>query len=142
MIKTQMIGHIGQDATTRDVNGMTAISFNVASTEKYKNKNGELVSDTTWAQCTIWRKSDQLGIVQYLKKGTQVYIEGKPSASAFISKQSSEAMAQLNIRVNDLKLLGSANQTQQQNTPVSNNTPPPTQSTGTGISLHDDDLPF
>ena len=40
MIKMQVIGHLGQDATVNNVNGKSVINFSVAHSEKYKNKDG------------------------------------------------------------------------------------------------------
>lgn len=126
-----LIGHLGQDATTRQVNENVAISFSVASTKKYTDKNGEQKQETTWTNCTVWRKADQTKIAQYLKKGTQVYVEGEPSARSW-TNSNNEAQASLDCKVEKIELLGSAQQT-------TTASPAPAQATS---NTNSDDLPF
>jgi single-strand DNA-binding protein len=105
MIKLQCIGHLGQDATVNTVNGKTVINFSVAHSEKYKNKEGVEVNKSTWVSCAYW--SDRINVAMYLKKGTQVYVEGIPEAKTYTSK-TNEMLPQLNLRVISLSLLSSA----------------------------------
>lgn len=105
MIKLQVIGHLGQDATVNTVNGKTVINFSVAHSEKYKNKDGVEVNKSTWVSCAYW--TDRINVAMYLKKGTQVYAEGVPEAKTYTSK-TNEMLPQLNLRVVSLSLLSSA----------------------------------
>ena len=104
MIKMQIIGFIGQDATVNNVNGKSVINFSVAHSEKYKNKDGVEVNKSTWASCAYW--TDKINVAMYLKKGTQVYLEGVPEAKTYTNKNN-ETLPQLNIRVASLTLLSS-----------------------------------
>ncbi len=109
----QFTGNIGQDATVRTLDGgTTAIGFTVAITEKYKDRQGNPQETTTWVSCTRWvQAGGSTAIAQYLKKGTKVLIEGKPTARAY-EKQDGTTAASLEVRVDSLELLGAAPQQQ------------------------------
>lgn len=111
MIKLQIIGHIGKDCLTKEVNGKSVINFSVAHTEKFKDAQGNLKERTTWVECNYW--TDRTAIAPYLKKGTMVYVEGAPSADAYLNKDN-QPMATLRIRVGNIQLLGNRNDQQAQ----------------------------
>ena len=100
----QVIGHLGQDATVNNVNGKSVINFSVAHSEKYKNKDGLEVNKSIWVSAAYW--TDRTAIAPYLKKGTQVYLEGVPEAKTYTNKNN-ETLPQLNVRVVSLTLLSS-----------------------------------
>jgi single-strand DNA-binding protein len=104
MIKMQVIGHLGQDATVNTVNGKTVINFSVAHSEKYKNKDGIEVDKSVWVSAAYW--TDRANVGMYLKKGTQVYLEGTPEAKTYTNKNN-EVIPQLQIKVVSLNLLSS-----------------------------------
>ena len=106
MIKLQIIGHLGTDCTTNEVNGRTVINFPVAHSEKYKDAQGNLVEKTTWVKCAYW--TDRTAIAQYLKKGQLVYAEGSPEAEGYLNKENQNA-ASLKMNVFRIQLLGSKN---------------------------------
>jgi single-strand DNA-binding protein len=105
MIRLQVIGHLGQDATVNTVNGKTVINFSVAHSEKYKNKDGVEVDKSVWVSAAYW--TDRVNVAMYLKKGTQVYLEGSPEAKTYTNKNN-EVIPQLQIRVAVLNLLSSS----------------------------------
>lgn len=105
MIKLQVIGNLGKDATQNTVNGRTVLNFNVAHTERYKDAQGNQVDKTTWVECSYW--TDRLGIAPYLKKGQMVYVEGTPEARAYTKNDGTQA-ASLTLRIGNVQLLGSA----------------------------------
>lgn len=100
----QVIGHLGQDATVNNVNGKNVINFSVAHSEKYKNKDGLEVNKSIWVSAAYW--TDRTAIAPYLKKGTQVYLEGVPEAKTYTNKNN-EILPQLNVRIVSLTLLSS-----------------------------------
>lgn len=112
MVKLQIIGHLGQDATVNNVNGKNVINFSVAHSEKYKNKEGVEVNKSVWVSCAYW--TDKTNVVSYLKKGTQVYAEGAPEAKTYRNQNTNEVMPQLSLRVTSIQLL-SSNKTQNTN---------------------------
>jgi single-strand DNA-binding protein len=110
MLKLLAIGHLGKDAVVATMdNGKKVINFTVAHTEKWKDVAGTPYEKTIWISCAWW--TDRLGIVEYLKKGTQIYAEGVPDVQAYAGQQG-EPRAQLKLRVSSLQLLGSKNQGQ------------------------------
>lgn len=109
MIKLQCIGHIGKDATTNVVNGKNVINFSVAHTEKF-TQNGEKKEKTTWVDAAYW--TDKTAIAPYLKKGTQVYIEGQPEIRTW--ENNGKSGASLTVRVMSVQLLGGGQQQAQQ----------------------------
>ena len=109
MIKLQIIGYIGKDCTTNEVNGKTVINFPVAHSEKYKDQQGNLVEKTIWVKCAYW--TDRTAIAQYLKKGQLIYAEGSPEAEGYLNKDNLNA-ASLKMKVFQVQLLGSKNDNQ------------------------------
>lgn len=105
MVKLQIIGHLGQDATVNNVNGKSVINFSVAHSEKYKNKEGVEVSKSIWVSCAYW--TDRTNVSLYLKKGTLVYAEGVPEAKTYRNQNTNEVMPQLSLRVTSIQLLSS-----------------------------------
>jgi single-strand DNA-binding protein len=103
MIRLQVIGRLGKDATVNSVNGQNVINFSLAHTEKYTDKQGNKQEKTTWVDCAFWVKSTTLA--PYLTKGTEVYVEGDPEARAF-SRNDGTAGSSLSVRVRSLQLLG------------------------------------
>lgn len=109
MIKLQIIGNLGKDCIVNTVNDNTVINFSVAHTEKFKNKDGNLEERTTWVECAYW--TDRTAVAEYLKRGKLVYVEGSPSADAFMNKDN-VATGTLRMRVYNLQLLSSQTQDQ------------------------------
>lgn len=108
LLKMNIIGHLGQDAEVKEFSGNYVINFSVAHTSKRKGKNNEEISTTTWIRCSYWKDSqDKTKVANYLKKGTQVFVEGLPSAVHF-STNNGEVVSRLECRVYDLILLGSS----------------------------------
>lgn len=103
LLKLQVIGHLGQDATTKVVNGKTVINLSVAFTEKWKDAQGQPKEKTIWVSASWW--TDRTNILPYLKKGTMVFIEGQPDTKVYTT-QRNESVAQLTVRIDSVKLLG------------------------------------
>jgi single-strand DNA-binding protein len=99
----QAIGHLGRDAVTNNVNGKTVINFTVAHTEKSKDAQGNPKEKTIWVDCAYW--TDRTAVSQYLKKGTQVYVEGQPDIRTYTTQDGRNG-ASLTLRVGNIQLLG------------------------------------
>lgn len=140
MIKLQIIGHLGGDCTTNDVNGKTVINFNVAHSEKYKNAQGNLVEKTTWVKCAYW--TDRTAIAQYLTKGQQVYVEGTPESEGFLNKENQPASS-LKVRVFNVQLLGSkSDNAENQQSSNTGSSVKQKENNGSMVEEPADDLPF
>jgi len=75
--KVILVGNLGKDPEVRYLdNGVAVANFSIATTENYKNKAGERVSQTEWHNVVVWRGLAEVA-EKYLKKGASVYIEGK-----------------------------------------------------------------
>ena len=75
--KVMIIGNLGKDPEIRaTASGQSIATFSLATSEKFKNKSGELEERTEWHNIVLWGKlADIAG--QYLTKGKSVYIEGR-----------------------------------------------------------------
>lgn len=111
MQRLEIIGHIGQDAEVKDFGENQVINFSVAVSESYTNRQGEKVTNTAWYECAKW--GNNTAVAQYLKKGTQVYVSGKPQARAW-QKDDGTLVSSQGINVLSLQLLGSKNDNQPQ----------------------------
>jgi len=75
--KVILVGNVGKDPETRYLDEKTAISkFPLATSETYKNRDGERVTNTEWHNVVLWRGLAQVA-EKYVRKGTQLYIEGR-----------------------------------------------------------------
>ncbi len=134
MLKCELVGYIGADAEIKEFNGKRFISFNVATSERFKDAQGNPVSRTTWVSCL---KPGDSAVVNYLKKGTQVFCRGNLYAKTFNGRNGVEVG--LNCTVTELELLGSkpdAQQNQQQTQPTPGNAYPGGYSGGYGNSAY------
>jgi single-strand DNA-binding protein len=75
--KVILVGNLGRDPELKYLEGNVArASFSLATSDSYKDKNGNRVDQTEWHNIVMWRGLAE-SAEKYLKKGTQVYIEGK-----------------------------------------------------------------
>ena len=145
--KVILVGRAGKDPEVRNFeNGSVVANFNIATSEKYKNKAGETVEQTEWHRLELW---DGLAKIaqQYVKQGSQIYVEGKIKTEDYTDKDG-VARKITKIRVNTMTLLGSAggNNNDNNSTPNTSNEPKKVAATNEYVSDNspavDDDLPF
>jgi single-strand DNA-binding protein len=75
--KVCIIGRMGKDPELRRAqSGVAVTSFSLATSEKYKDKQGNQQEETEWHNCSIWNKGAEI-IAQYCQKGSLLYVEGK-----------------------------------------------------------------
>lgn len=75
--KILLIGFLGRDPEIRYTPSGTAVaSFSIATTENWKNRDGEKQEHTEWHQIVAWNRLAEI-CSEYLAKGSQVYIEGR-----------------------------------------------------------------
>ncbi len=75
--KVMLIGNLGRDPELRyTTSGQAVASLAIATSEKFKNKNGEMEERTEWHRVTLWGKLAEIA-KEYLAKGRTVYIEGR-----------------------------------------------------------------
>ena len=126
--KVILVGNLGKDPEVRYLdNGVAVANFSLATTENYKNKQGERVSQTEWHNIVLWRGLAEVA-EKYLKKGSSIYIEGKIKNRKWEDKDG-------NTRYNT-EILGD-NMTMLGTKPSTEET-----SSKTNIQETNDDLPF
>jgi single-strand DNA-binding protein len=75
--KVILVGHVGQDPDVRYLdNNIPVCTIRMATSDVYKNKSGERVTTTEWHSVVLWRGLAEVA-EKYVKKGSQIYIEGK-----------------------------------------------------------------
>jgi single-strand DNA-binding protein len=77
--KAMLIGNVGRDPEVRYLegnNGAKVATFTLATTERYRDRNGETRENTEWHNIVAWRNNADVA-EKYIRKGTQLYIEGR-----------------------------------------------------------------
>lgn len=130
--KALLIGRLGKDPETRYTqSGLAISSFSIATSEKFKNKSGEMEERTEWHNCTAFGKQAET-IERYLKKGSQVYVEGQIRTEKY--DKDGQTRYSTKIIVSGFQFLDSK-PSSQQTAPEPANYPPTQQGS-------DDDIPF
>ncbi|SIT05471.1 single-strand binding protein [Zobellia uliginosa] len=103
--KVQLIGNLGQDPEIVNMdNGNKLAKFSIATTETYKNAQGERVDDTQWHNVVAWGKTAEI-VENYLIKGKQVAVEGKLTHRSYETKEGEKRYI-TEVRCNELLMLG------------------------------------
>jgi single-strand DNA-binding protein len=132
--KAILIGNLGADPELRYTPGGQAVaSFSMATTEKFKNKEGEQQERTEWHNIVCWRRTAEIAN-EYLKKGSPVYIEGRIQYRSYEDKDGIKRY-RTDIVAQRLQLLGGRGQADRP-APQPSETPEPQ------APSDDDDLPF
>ena len=105
--KVQIIGNLGRDPETRYMpSGDCMTSITVATTDSWKDKaTGEKKDQTEWHRITFFGKLAEIA-AQYLKKGSQVYVEGSLRTRKYTDKDGVEKYA-TDIKADSMQMLGS-----------------------------------
>ena len=142
--KAILIGRLGRDPEVRHMpNGEAVCNFSIATSETWNDRQiGQRQERTEWHNITLYRRMAEVA-GQYLKKGSQVYIEGRIQSRKYTDKNGIERTA-YEIIGSEMKMLGGGNdsgQQEQAETP----TPPSRQApaaTAQPVDDIDDDIPF
>jgi len=88
--KVILIGNLGKDPEIKYLEGNVArVNFSLATTESYKDKSGNRVDQTEWHNIVLWRSLAETA-EKMLKKGMQVYIEGKLQTRQWTDKENNK----------------------------------------------------
>jgi len=132
--KVILVGNLGKDPEVRSLESGTKVaSFSLATTESYKNKEGQKVEQTEWHNIVMWRGLAEVA-EKYLRKGGQIYLEGKIRTRTWDDKEGNKRYT-TEIIADTFTMLGSKREDTPQSTNVSEPTPPVAPGP-------DDDLPF
>ena len=120
--KVLLIGRLGADPELRyTADGVPVATFNVATSETYKDKSGAKQEKTEWHRVVAWRKLGEIA-GEYLKKGKLVYIEGKIQSREYEGKDGVKRKT-FEIIASEMKMLsggGEARQTGEERKPFAN----------------------
>jgi len=111
IFETRLIGNIGKDATIKNMEkGVIAINFPVAHNKNWRDKRtGEQKTKTTWINCTIWkREGANMRIVDFLKRGTLVELQGTPFAKAY-TEEDGVLKTEIRLNVTNTNILKASN---------------------------------
>lgn len=132
--KVILIGNLGKDPETRYMSNSEAVTnITLATTDTWKDKNGEKQEKTEWHRVTFYRKLAEIA-GEYLKRGSSVYIEGRLETKKWTDKNGVERYT-TDIIANEMKMLGNKTSYSAESVPA-NNKP------SSGFDDCDSDIPF
>ena len=104
----RLIGNLGQNPEVKETaNGKKLAKFSIATNESYRDENGKEVKETMWHNLIVWGKQADT-VAKYLKKGSEVAIEGKLSNRNYTDKDGIKRYV-TEIVVNEFVMLGGKN---------------------------------
>ena len=106
--KVILIGNLGKDPEVRYLdNGVVVANISLATSESYKNKEGERITQTEWHDVVLWRGLAEVA-EKFLKKGSSVYIEGKLRTNKWVDKDENNRY-KTEVLADKLTMLGKSN---------------------------------
>jgi len=87
--KTILLGNVGKDPEVRTVGESKVANFSLATSESYKNKAGERITNTEWHNIVVWGKRAEI-VEDHVKKGSTLYIEGKNKTRKWQDKEGND----------------------------------------------------
>jgi single-strand DNA-binding protein len=104
--KVILLGNVGKDPEIRTTpNGMTVASFSLATADRAKDPQGNWTDRTEWHNLVAFQRTAEI-VRDYVKKGSQLYVEGKIQTRSWDDKESGQKKYRTEILINDLQLLG------------------------------------
>jgi len=135
-----LIGNLGKDPDVITFeNGVKKASFSLATSESYKNKEGNRVDQTEWHNIVMWRGLADIA-ERFLHKGNQIYIEGKLKTRSYEQNGIKKYITE--IFVDNMTMLGSRRDSSEGGQDDSNQPAQSPQSAENDLQAPTDDLPF
>jgi len=104
--KVFLLGNVGKDPEIRTTaGGMTVASFSLATADRAKDAQGNWADKTEWHNLVCFQRTAEI-VRDYVKKGSQIFVEGKIQTRSWDDKTSGEKKYKTEILVNELSLLG------------------------------------
>ena len=133
--KVILIGNVGGDPEIRYMpNGEAVANFSIATTDQWKDKQGQKQERTEWHRIVAYRKLAEI-VESYVKKGKSVYISGAIQSQKYTDKQGVDKVS-FQIVADELLLLDRAQEQQQQSAPKEN------AAHAADFDAFEDDIPF
>ena len=104
--KVMLLGNVGKDPEMRATQGgMVIASFSLATADRAKDATGNWVDKTEWHNLVCFGRTAEI-VRDYVKKGSQLFVEGKITNRSWDDKESGQKKYRTEIIVNELSLLG------------------------------------
>jgi single-strand DNA-binding protein len=104
--KVFLLGNVGKDPEIRSTaGGMTVASFSLATADRQKDAQGNWADKTEWHNIVCFQRTAEV-VRDYVKKGSQILVEGKIQTRSWDDKTSGEKKYKTEILCNELTLLG------------------------------------
>jgi len=133
--KVMLIGNLGKDPELRyTANGVAVASFSIATSESWKDQDGNMQERTEWHNIIAWRKLGEI-CAEWLKKGKKVFIEGKIQNRNYDDKNGVKRYITEIVAESLIMLDGAPKQASSSETPES-------QPAVSGPAQNESDLPF
>ena len=152
--KVLLLGNVGKDPEIRATAGGTQVaSFTLATADRAKDAQGNWADKTEWHNLVAFNRTAEI-VRDYVKKGTQIYVEGKIQTRSWDDKESGQKKYRTEILVNELTLLGkgggegassgssSGGGYSKSNTATYDQRTPASQPDYADTGITDDDIPF
>ena len=136
--KVILIGNVGKDPEVRHLDsGVTVTSFPLATSETYRSKDGQKVTNTEWHNIVLWRGLAEVA-EKYVKKGNPLYIEGKIRTRSWDDKDGNKRYT-TEIIADNMQMLGSKQGSEDNAASAPENAP---EVDIENMPAEEDDLPF
>ncbi len=108
--KVILVGHLGKDPEVKYTpSGTPVAKLAIATNERFKDKDGQWQDRTEWHNVVLWQRLAEIA-GEYLKKGSQVYIEGRLQTRSWEDKNTNQKRYATEIVGHDMVLLGGRGQ--------------------------------
>jgi single-strand DNA-binding protein len=148
--KVFLLGNVGKDPEIRSTaGGMTVASFSLATADRAKDAQGNWADKTEWHNIVCFQRTAEV-VRDYVKKGSQILVEGKIQTRSWDDKTSGEKKYKTEILCNELTLLGgkgagegaAAGGYSKSNTTSYDQRAPANAADYSDVGITDDDIPF
>jgi single-strand DNA-binding protein len=145
--KVILVGRLGRDPETRYTSaGQAVCNFSMATDETYNDRSGERQKHTEWHRIVLWGKQAEIA-QQYLKKGSQIYLEGKIRTNEWTDKEGQKRTG-IDIIGSNFRMLDSRSASVARGAAASGSAdfdaaaPAPAEHEQGGPEVTDEDIPF
>jgi single-strand DNA-binding protein len=140
--KVILVGNLGKDPETKYMpSGDCVCNFSIATTESWKDKgSGEKIEKTEWHNIVMYRRLAEVA-GEYLRKGSQVYIEGKLKTRKWQDKSGADRWT-TEIEAREMQMLGARGGDAGMAAPARQQSAPPPAAAAGGGPDYEDDIPF
>ena len=140
--KVMLIGNLGRDPEVRSTpSGQPVANFTLATSRRWKDKNGQRQEQTEWHNIVVWGKQAEIA-GQYLTKGKQIFLEGRLQTRSWEDRTSGEKKYRTEVVCDNFHMLGQRGGGAEMDSGMSGGGPSYDEGMGGGGAPEDDDIPF